>query len=74
MPKMHTSWAVSSGNKSGQSQLHFQMLSMELEEESKRSLAMEAEVEKYVRQLTKHREDTNSKFLGKDISNQHRIQ
>ena len=50
------------------------MLSMELEEESKRSLAMEAEVEKYVRQLTKHREDTNSKFLGKDIINQHRIQ
>ena len=37
---------------------------MELEEESKRSLAMEAEVEKYLRQLTKHREDTNSKLLG----------
>ena len=42
----------------------FQMISLELEEESKRSLAMEAEVEKYLRQLTKHREDANSKLLG----------
>ena len=50
------------------------MISMELEEESKRSLAMETEVEKYLRQLTKHREDTNSKLMGKDISNQHIIQ
>ena len=40
------------------------MISLELEEESKRSLAMEAEVEKYLRQLTKHREDANSKLLG----------
>jgi len=39
------------------------MISMELEEESKRSLAMETEVEKYLRQLTKHREDTNSKLM-----------
>ena len=41
---------------------------MELEEESKRSLAMEAEMEKYLRQLTKHREDTNSKLLGKNLA------
>ncbi len=37
---------------------------MELEEESKRSLAMEAEVEKYLRQLSKHREETNVKLIG----------
>jgi hypothetical protein len=44
--------------------LFFQVVSLELEEESKRSLGMEAEVEKYLRQLTKHREETNSMLLG----------
>lgn len=44
--------------------LIFQRISMELEEESKRSLAMETEVEKCLRQLSVQRDETKAMLMG----------